>query len=121
MAEARPNSTEPTSAALVRRLVRTHVRKHWGKLALAAACMVIVAAATATNAWLIQPVLDEVFLEHNRTMLYLVPAAVVVVSIINGLANYGQATMMGVAGQRIVAEVQADMFAHLMRADLAYL
>ncbi len=121
MAEVQTPSPEPSSAALVRRLVRTHVRKHWGRLAAAAVCMVVVAAATATNAWLIQPVLDEVFLNHDRTMLYLVPAAVVVVSVINGIANYGQATMMGVAGQRIVAEVQADMFAHLMRADLAYL
>ncbi len=121
LAPETPLLADASSATLLRRLVQQHVRKHWERLALAAACMAIVAAATATNAWLIQPVLDEVFLNHNRSMLLLIPAAVVVVSVINGVANYGQATLMGVAGQRIVAEVQVEMVAHLMRADLAYL
>ena len=53
------------SIKLVKRLVREHVRPYFGKLLLAAICMAIVAAATATNAWLMQPVLDEVFLNKK--------------------------------------------------------
>ena len=112
---------DASSLALVRRLVREHVRKHWGKLVLAALCMALVAAASGINAYLMQPMLDEVFLNKDRTMLFVVPLAVVTVAIVSGLASYGQATLMGVTGQRIVAEVQAGMFAHLMRADLEYL
>ena len=117
----RSPATDASSLALVRRLVRVHVRKHWPKLVLAALCMTVVAAASGINAYLMQPMLDDVFLNKDRTMLYIVPLAVVGVAIASGLASYGQATLMGVTGQRIVAEVQTGMFAHLMRADLAYL
>lgn len=83
---------DASSLALVRRLVREHVRKHWGKLVLAALCMALVAAASGINAYLMQPMLDEVFLNKDRTMLFVVPLAVVTVAIVSGLASYGQAT-----------------------------
>ena len=105
---------------LLRRLLHEHVRRHWGKLAVAGVLMVLVAAATAVNAWLMQPVLDDVFLNHDRTMLVLVPIAILAVAVVNGLASYGQGYLMGTTGQRIVAEMQVNLFAHLMRADLAF-
>ena len=42
----------------IKRLIKEHVRPYFGKMLLAAICMAIVAATTATNAWLMQPVLD---------------------------------------------------------------
>ena len=116
-----PTSTDASTNVLVGRLLREHLRPHWKKLLAAGICMIIVAAATAANAWLMQPVLDDVFLNKDRAMLMLVPVAVLVVALVNGFASYGQGTLMGVAGQRIVADIQVAMFAHLMRADLAYL
>ena len=120
-------ATEPPAPAadlgswpLMRRLLREHIRRHWGKLAVASALMVLVAAATAVNAWLMQPVLDDVFLNRDRTMLVLVPLAILAVAVVNGLASYGQGYLMGTTGQRIVAEIQVNLFAHLMRADLAF-
>ena len=83
-------------------------------------CMTVVAATTAANAWLMQPVLDDVFLNGNRTMLILVPLAVLALAVANGFANFGQHYLMGATGQRIVADIQTQLFAHLMRADLAY-
>ncbi|HJN03504.1 MAG TPA: ABC transporter transmembrane domain-containing protein, partial [Alphaproteobacteria bacterium] len=102
------------------RLLRGYIRKHYGKLGIAAVCMALVAAATATNAWMMEPVLDEVFLNQNRTMLVIVPLAVLAVAIIKGIASYFQAYLMSVVGQRIIAEIQIELFAHLMKADLAY-
>ena len=47
--------------------------------------MAIVAASTATNAWLMQPVLDEVFLNKNTELLLLVPIAVMTIAIVKGV------------------------------------
>ena len=52
------NNKSEKSIVLVKRLIKEHVRPYFGKLLLAAICMAIVAAATAGNAWLMQPVLD---------------------------------------------------------------
>jgi subfamily B ATP-binding cassette protein MsbA len=119
LSAAQTQGSTPT-AALLRRLVGEYVRVHAGRLLLAVICMALVAAATAANAWLMQPALDDVFLKRDPTMLLLVPAAVLTVAVIKGGAGYGQAVLMNYVGQRIISAVQMRMFSHLMRADLAF-
>ena len=108
------------SIKLVKRLIREHVRPYFGKLLLAAICMAIVAAATATNAWLMQPVLDEVFLNKNSQLLLLVPIAVMTIAIIKGVASYGESIFMEYSGERIISDVRYRLFSHLMNADLNF-
>ncbi len=97
-----------------------YVRPHFGRIAFAVFCMILVAGATAANAWLMQPVLDDVFLNRNREMLYLVPTAILVIALIKGSATYGQSVTMNHIGQRIISGVQLQMFAHLMRSDISF-
>ncbi len=118
-----PDATPPariSTRILVDRLVRQYVRPHFGRIAFAVFCMILVAGATAANAWLMQPVLDDVFLNRNREMLYLVPTAILVIALIKGSATYGQSVTMNHIGQRIISGVQLQMFAHLMRSDIAF-
>ncbi|MEE9139204.1 MAG: lipid A export permease/ATP-binding protein MsbA [Alphaproteobacteria bacterium] len=113
-------SADHTTGALIGRLLRRHVRPYYGRLALAMTCMGLVAAGTAINAWLIKPVLDEVFLNRNETMLVIVPLAFLIVAIVKGAADYGQAVLSTNVGLRIIADMQGELFAHLMRSDLAF-
>ena len=120
---ASPAGTLPDRAstrALVARLIRDHVRPHLGRLVFAVICMALVAGATAGNAWLMQPVLDDVFLKRDETMLYLVPVAILALAFVKGGSTYGQSVLMSYVGQRIIAAVQLGMFAHLMRSDMAF-
>ncbi|MDE2228009.1 MAG: ATP-binding cassette domain-containing protein [Alphaproteobacteria bacterium] len=82
--------------------------------------MGLMAGATATNAWLMQPMLDRVFVAHDARLLLVIPAAIVVLAFIKGFANYGQTVLMTGVGQRVVGDVQAALFARIMRADLAF-
>lgn len=105
---------------LLRRLIREFVRPYFGRLAIALTCMGIMAGATATNAWLMQPMLDRVFVAHDAKLLFVIPAAVVVLAFLKGFANYGQTVLMTNVGQRVVGDVQAALFARIMRTDLAF-
>ncbi|MGH6953248.1 MAG: ABC transporter ATP-binding protein, partial [Alphaproteobacteria bacterium] len=121
MTEAAPRVPfDKTAAALTRRLLKDHVRPHLGRSAAALLCMALVAAATAALAKLMEPILDGVFVGHDRSLLAAVGVAVLVVFVVKGLATYGQAVLMNHVGFRIVADIQIAMFAHLMRADLAF-
>ncbi len=111
---------DETTQALVRRLFRENIRPYLGRLVAAGAMMFLVAGATAANAWIMQPVLDDVFLKHDKRMLILVPVAILVIAAVKGFATYGQAVLMNFVGQRIVANIQVRMYAHLIRADLAF-
>ncbi len=102
------------------RLWQDHIRHQKRWLILAVLCMLAFALITAGQAFLVKPALDEVFFEQNRTMLWLIPAAVILLSIFKMGAGYGQSVLMGRVGQRIIADLQKRIFGHLMRADLGY-
>jgi ATP-binding cassette, subfamily B, bacterial MsbA len=109
-----------TTRALVRRLLTDHLRPHAAWAVAGILTMGLAAAATAANAWLMEPVLDDVFVRRDVTMLYLVPAAVVLAALAKGGATYAQAMIMTRIGQRIIADLQIQLFGHLMRADLSF-
>ena len=112
----RPDSTRH----LLVRLVRDHVRPYLGRLLIAGLCMALAAGATAALAYLMEPVLDELFLKKDRTLLIVVPALVLVITLIRGAATYGQAVLMAFVGQRVIADLQSRVFAHILRFDLAF-
>jgi len=109
-----------SSRVLLARLLREQVRPHGARLALAALLMAVVAGATAANAWIMQPVLDSVFVGKDARMLYLVAGGVLALALAKGVATYFQGVLMQGVGLGIVADVQSRLFAHLMRADLAW-
>ena len=82
--------------------------------------MILAAGATAALAYLMEPVLDEIFLEKDRTLLIVVPVAVIAITVIRGVATYGQAVLMAFVGQRVIADLQSRVFAHILRFDLAF-
>ena len=108
------------SLALVRRLVRDFMRRHAGKLALAFLCMGIAAASTALRAWLMEPVLDRIFVARDASLLLLIGGMALGLAFLKGIADYGESVLMVRVGQRLVTDVQITLFARLMRADLAY-
>ena len=109
-----------SSLALVRRLVRDFIGRHAGKIALAFLCMGVAAGSTALRAWLMEPVLDRIFIARDASLLLLLGGAALVLALVKGFADYGQTVLMNRVGQRVIADVQKATFARLMHADLAY-
>jgi len=102
------------------RLLADHVRPQLAWLGLAVACMVVYAATTTAQAWLMEPMLDRIFVERDRTMLVVVPLAVILLALVKGAVDFGQAVALARVGQRVAADLQRRLFGHLMRADLGY-
>lgn len=119
-AETAPPAHMTASWPLIRRLFREYVRPHLASLALAMGMMVIAAAMTGAMAKLMEPIIDKVFTAQEKSALWPVAMAVFFVFVIRGLATYGHTVMMNKLGQRIVCDVQRDMFGHLVYADLAF-
>jgi len=89
-------------------------------LALAIAAMIVAAVATAANAWLMEPVLDKVFLERRKDLLWIIPGAVVLAALVKSAATYAQSVIMTKVGQGIISDIQARLFDHLLAADLQF-
>ncbi|MEE2761640.1 MAG: ABC transporter ATP-binding protein, partial [Pseudomonadota bacterium] len=116
-----PNESQNTStSALVGRLARESIRPYMGWIVGALICMGLVAAATGASAWLMEPVINKVFVEKNKTLLWPIGGAVLITFLIKGLANYGQAVLMSFVGQRIVTDTQHRLYAHMTGMELSF-
>ena len=109
-----------STAALMSRLARESIRPYVGWIVAAIICMALVAAATAASAWLMKPVINDVFFAKNETLLWIIAAAVFITFAIKGLANYGQSVLMSYVGQRIITDTQHRLYAHLTRMELGF-
>ncbi|MCA1905380.1 MAG: lipid A export permease/ATP-binding protein MsbA [Desulfarculus sp.] len=114
-------STKPVSEdrTLVNRLL-AQVRPYWGRLALAMVLMILVSASTSGMAYMVKPVMDDIFVAKDRAMLYLVPLVVIVLYVVKGGCSYGQSYLMQYVGQRIITQYRIDLYAHLQKLSLSY-
>ncbi len=108
------------SIALIERMLRSYLRPYLWLLGISILANVIVAATTGALPWFIQQAIDKVFTEQDQQMLVLIPAGVVGISIMRGLSTYGSNVIMSFVGQRSTSNLQRDLFARLVRGDLAY-
>ncbi len=109
-----------STLVLVRRLVREGVRPYLGKVIAAVACMVVGAGANAGYALLMDPVVNRVFTERRAEFLWPLGVAVLVTFVLKSFANYGEAVLLSRVGLRVIADMQARMFGHLMGLDVAF-
>ena len=104
------NNSKKKTYGMLKRLFFNYVKQHQSKLFISIFCMVIVAASTAINAWMMQPVLDEIFINKNQKLIILIPLAIVFVAIVKGISSYYQSILMSYIGYKLVADIQSEMF-----------
>ena len=80
----------------------------------------LAGAAGALQAYLFQPAIDRVLIAGDPVALWVVPLAFLLVSIARGLSAYAQTVLISYAADRMVVGLQQDIFAKLLRLDMAF-
>ncbi len=109
-----------SSVQLTRRLVGNYLRPYRGRLLLAVLFMATYAAANSFMVWLLKPIMNGVFFDKDPSLLVIAPLALIATVVVKGIADYGQSVLTSNIGLRVIDNFQNEMFAHLMRADLAF-
>jgi len=97
-----------------------YLRGYYGRLVAALVCAVGVAGTTATYAWLMQPVLDDLFIAKDQALLVVLPIVIMGVAVCKGLFGYGQAYLMSYVGHRLVAGVRHQLFCQFLRLPMPF-
>jgi subfamily B ATP-binding cassette protein MsbA len=105
---------------VLRRLLSENARAYAGRYALAFAMMAIVAACTAASAWIMKDMINQVFLERDGRMVWVIAGFVLVIFTVKGAAAYGQLVILGQIGNAIVAATQSRLFRAITRQDLGF-
>lgn len=89
-------------------------------MAVAMICMVGVALLTSATAYVVKPMLDEVFFKKDMTMIHLIPLAIVFLFLSKGIFYYGYFYLINSVGQKIVADLRESIFRHLNYLSLSF-
>ncbi len=90
------------------------------RLIWAALFMGFTSAMISAQTYLVKHVLDDVFVNKNKTLLYLVPPALIVISIIKGITSYAKDYLMGYVGQKVVNNIRDQLYAHVQSLSFSY-
>lgn len=104
-------------------LIRAYLpeyRHYRGRLSLALVAMFLVALATASIAWMMKPLLDEIFIDKNTRMLAILPLLIIAAYVLKGGGAFVQEYTMSFVGQDIVRKVRDRLLSHLLHSDLAF-
>ena len=80
--------TFSTLKIIIKRLYNFYIKKHFGKIIFALILSFGVAGGTAGIAWLLDPAVKKIFIDQDKTMMVLIPAAIVCSFSIKGLCLY---------------------------------
>lgn len=102
------------------RIFLDHIYPYRYKFLLAAFFMLVAALANGAIPFVLKNVFDDIFIQGNRELLFIVSFSVFVAFTVRGLATFGETFMMSSLGQRIICDLQNRLFSHLMTCDLAF-
>jgi subfamily B ATP-binding cassette protein MsbA len=102
------------------RRLKPYVRPHLSMLIIGGLLALVVSAMDGAIAWLVKPAMDEIFIKRDLQMLKLVPLALLAAYLIKGVTRYSQASLMASVGERVVARLRRDLYAHIQGMPLAF-
>lgn len=109
---------KPTGPIL-RRLLG-YLQPYWHMGLLAVLAMALVAATEAAIPAVLKPVLDKGFAGGDPWKLWYVPAAVIGLAVIRGLAQYGANYMLSWVSNRVLLDLRVRMFERLLHAPASF-
>ena len=102
-----------------RRLLQ-YARPYWGRIAVAMLLALAISGLEGATAWLVKPLLDDVFLRKDLYMLQILPFAFIAVFFCKESARFGQSCVMAQVGQRIVMRLRDEVYEHLQGMSLSF-
>ncbi len=112
--DAKPRSRRPPSPKVFGPLL-PRVRPHVGALSIAAVCLVLSAAVGLAFPRIVQHLLDAAFISGNAAGLDRIAIGLLALFAVQGLLNFAQVYLLSATGERVVATLREDLFAHLVR------
>ncbi len=109
------------SINIIKRLYKDYTNKYISKIILAILFSIFVAGSTSAIAYLLDPAIEKIFLEKDKTLIYLIPLAIVIAFSVKGISLYISKVIMINVGQELKADVQKDMLKALISSDTNYI
>ncbi|HZR83077.1 MAG TPA: ABC transporter transmembrane domain-containing protein [Candidatus Binatia bacterium] len=107
-------------SGIYRRLLR-YLRPYvWPRFVAGVACMLLFSATNGAVPFLVEGTFDDIFARHDLNALAWLPAAVVGLFVVRGLANFGNLYLTEWVAQRIITDLRNEVNAHIQELPLSF-
>ena len=102
---------------IIKRLYRDYTKKFLNKIILSVIFSIFVAGSTSAIAWLLDPAIKKLFIEKDKTLIFIIPFLIIIAFTTKGFSLYlAKSTMISV-GEEIKKKLQFDMVNSLIKTD----
>jgi subfamily B ATP-binding cassette protein MsbA len=105
--------------SLYRRMLE-YTKPYVPRLIIAMVVMVGVSALSGSTAYLVKPILDDIFINGDPAKLTYIPLLVLAIYIVRGVLEFTQGYMMAGVGQRVVRDIREHLYRHMQSLSLSF-
>ena len=107
-----------TLKKILLRLYHSYIKKYFRKLIISLLLSIGVAGSTAAIAWLLDPAIEKMFIEQDKSMMLLIPIAIVFAFTGKGLSLYLARVVLIKVGNNIVTTIQKQLASTILKSDI---
>jgi subfamily B ATP-binding cassette protein MsbA len=96
------------------------IKENRYRLLFAMLLMLLVGVSTGATAFLVKPILDDIFLKQDIFMLKVIPIAVIVIYFFRGAAEYGHSYLMNYVGQNVIKKLRDELYSKICDLPLSF-
>ena len=100
------------------RLYHSYIKNYFDKLIISLLLSVALAGFTAGIAWLLDPAIEKMFIEQDKTMMLLIPIAIVIAFTGKGVSLYFARVILIKVGNEIVTHIQKQIAFTILKSDI---
>ena len=107
-----------TLKKILLRLYHSYIKKYFRKLIISLLLSIGVAGCTAAIAWLLDPAIEKMFIEQDKSVMLLIPIAIVFAFAGKGLSLYLARVVLIKVGNNIVTTIQKQLASTILKSDI---
>ncbi len=102
---------------VLKRLYKDYTSKFIKNIILAALFSIVVAVSTSATAWLLDPAIEKIFINKDKTLIFVIPAAIILAFSAKGISLYFAKLLMINVSEEVKKMIQTDMLKSFIKAD----
>ena len=102
---------------ILKRLYQSYTKKYLKSILISVFFTILLAGSTSSVAYLLDPAIKQLFIEQKQSLIYVIPALIVVAFAVKGASLYLAKVIMIRVSEEVRKDIQIDMFDSLIKAD----
>ena len=102
---------------IFKRLYEDYSKKYLKLIFFSGFFSILVAGSTSAIAWLLDPAIEKIFIEKDKTLLIFIPILIILAFSTKGISLYMAKSFMIIVAEEIKKKLQKDMITSLIKAD----